>query len=146
MKEKKYEEVGSNYRFFLGWRHASLAGIFIILYGIASLTIEVYKQTAMLACFVPALCSPIGLIFWLVDRRTRNLYHAAITAGKKLEGFEGGVYSELSKIVQPPKSKSWGKITQSSALNILFLGTSLLLIITSTIIFITAILKLILKL
>gem|GEM_PF-3207386 len=141
MKEKKYEEVGTNYRFFLGWRHASLAGILVIVYGVLFLTIEVYKQIPILACLIPLFGSPIGILFWIIDVRTRKLYHSAIIAGKKLEGLDGGFFSELSKVALPPESKSWEAQTQSLALDILFWGTSIILLFIASLILIIAICK-----
>lgn len=140
MKEKKYEEVGVNYRFFLGWRHASLAGIFLILYGIISITIDVYAKSPWLACFIPALCSPIGILFWVIDLRTSQLYYDAIIAGKKLEGFEGGIYSEISKTAKPPE-ECFKNLSHSLAINIIFWGTSALLFVFTLVIVFFATIK-----
>jgi len=128
MKEEIYKEVGSNYRFFLGWRHASFAGNLIVLYAVISLTISAHKTNPQHAFLIPLIASPIGLIFWMIDRRTRDLYHGAIRAGKALEGDDGGCYTELSKVILPPSTSSFKKITQSAALNIVFIGSSLLLV------------------
>ncbi len=77
------EEVGTNYRFFLGSpSHAAFAGDLIILYGVISLTFSIYKDTRALAWIIPALASPIGIFLWIIDVRIRDLYHATIRAGK----------------------------------------------------------------
>jgi hypothetical protein len=123
MPDKKYEETGNNYRFFLGWRHAAFAGNLIIIYGAMSLTLSTYKDSASLAWLIPGLASPVGILLWMIDVRTRDLYHAAIEAGKKLEGNDGGFYTQLADKVKVPVGTSpFNKNTQSGALNILFLG------------------------
>lgn len=153
MKEKKYEEVGRNYRFFLSWRHALLAGIFVIAYSVIFLTIEVYKQIPLLACCIPLLCSPVGVLFWMIDLKTSKLYYTAIESGKNLEGADGGIYSEISKIAKSPRKDSeilkTEKSTEedreifshSSVLNIIFGGTSVLLLVSTIFILFFAIIK-----
>src|SRR5688572_6908685 len=122
MQEKKYEEIGTNYRFFLGWRHAAFAGDLIILYGVISLTTSFYKDKDLIACawIIPAVAAPIGLLLRLIDVRTRVLYHAAIRAGQVLEGDTGGFYTELAKDVVPAGTSPFKKPTQSAAIEILF--------------------------
>lgn len=129
MDNKKYEEIGTNYRFFLSWRHAAFAGDLIILYGILTLTFSIYKASPSIAWAIPTIGSPVGVLLWIIDVRTRELYHAAITAGKKLEGKEGGFFTELAKIVVAKEKSAFSKLTQSAALNVLFLGSSILLAI-----------------
>jgi hypothetical protein len=129
MEEKKYEEIGTNYRFFLSWRHAAFAGDLVIIYGVLSLTFSIYKDTPALAWIVPILGSPIGFLLWIIDVRTRELYHSAIKAGKSIEGDKGGFFTELSKVALPAGTSPFKKLTQSSALNLLFIGSSLLLIV-----------------
>ena len=128
MNEKKYEEIGTNYRFFLSWRHAAFAGDVVIIYGILSLTFSIYKDSPSLAWIVPTFGSPIGILLWIIDVRTRELYHAAIKAGKDLEGKDGGFFTQLSKVALPASSSPFKKLTQSGALNLLFIGSSMLLI------------------
>jgi len=130
MEVKKYEEIGSNYRFFLGWRHAAFAGILVVLFGVLSLTFTIYKETPSLAFVIPFIASPIGILLYFIDKRTRDLYHAAIRAGKFLEGG-GGFYTELSKDLVPKGKSPFIKITQSAALDLLFIGSSLALIALS---------------
>ncbi len=132
MKEKIYEEVGNNYRFFLRWRHAALAGNMIVLGAILSFSISAFKDAKELMWIIPLLASPIGLLLWVIDVRNRSLYHAANRAGKEIEDSEGvsGFYSKLiSEDVALPKGSSvFSKWTQSLALNFLFLGSSALLV------------------
>jgi len=44
VKDKLYEEVGANYRFFLAWRHAAFAGNLVVLYGVFSLCVSASKD------------------------------------------------------------------------------------------------------
>ena len=139
---KKYDEIGSNYRFFLGWRHASFAGILIVLYGTFSLSLLIYKEAAAFAWIVPLVASPIGILLWVIDVRTRDLYHAAIQAGKVLEGEKGGFYTILSDDVvlpaglSPMKYLFQKKCNQSVALNVLFLGSSVVLFVYAILLFV----------
>jgi hypothetical protein len=127
MNEKKYEEIGTNYRFFLGWRHATFAGDVVVLYGVVSLTLSIYQYSPSVAWIVPATAFPIGILLWIIDVRTRTLYHAAAKAGKDLEGDQGGFYTQLSKELLPPGSSSFKKLTHSMALDLLFWGTSVIM-------------------
>lgn len=123
MSDKAYAEVGANYRFFLAWRHASFAGMLLILFGAAQLT-GTLKEQPHQAWLVPILASPLGVLLWLIDTRTRDLYHAAIRAGMKLEGEAGGFYTELSQVTIPAGASAFSRPSQSAALNVLFLGSS----------------------
>ncbi len=129
MQDKRYEEIGTNYRFFLGWRHAAFAGDLVILYGVLSLTFSVYKEIPVIAWIVPTLGWPVGVLLWIIDVRTRDLYHATIRAGKALEGKQGGFFTELFKITLPKNASAFKKLSQSAALDLLFFGSSLSLLI-----------------
>ena len=128
MDEKRYEEIGTNYRFFLGWRHAAFAGDLVIIYGVLSLTYSIYKDIPSLAWIIPALSSPLGVLLWIIDVRTRELYHAAIRAGESLEGKKGGFFTQLSRVALPRGKSPFSKPTQSGALNLLFFGSSICLL------------------
>lgn len=146
MNDKKYEEVGANYRFFLRWRHASFAGNALILYGAISLCISAYRDSPTLAWIVPLLASPIGILMWIIDVRTREAYHAAINAGEKLEGDEGGFYTKLIEDVALARGSSpfkefikSHKLTHSIALDIFFIGSSVMLLITAVVLLVKSI-------
>lgn len=125
MDEKKYEEVGHNYRHFLGWRHACVAGDIAVLYGVATLYLAVRKDAPGLEWLVPLVASPIGLLLWWIDQRNQDLIHAAQNVGKRLEGAGGGVYSTLVDQLAVPKGKSaYSRLTMTGATNIVFLGSS----------------------
>jgi hypothetical protein len=132
LDEELYKEVGSNYRFFLGWRHATFAGYLIVLGAVVSFCVSAYKDAAEVLWLVPLGASPIGFLLWAVDVRTRGLYHAAIRAGKELEQATKGFYTHLADEVALPLGTSpFRQVTQSAALNILFLGGSVSLVALS---------------
>ncbi len=133
MDEKKYGEVSTLYRFFLSWRHASFASDLVVLYGVLSLTLSIYEKAPSVAWTIPLFASPVFLLLWMIDKRTRALYHAAIRAGKDMEDPGGGFFTHLSDEVVYPLGTSPFKITHSTALNVLFLGSFLLLLSASLI-------------
>jgi hypothetical protein len=136
MKEKLYEEVGAVYRFFLGWRHATLGGIVVIVGGALSLTASIYKDSPELSFLVPLFASPFGIILWMIDVRTRSLYHAAIQAGKNLEGSDNGFFSVLSAGIALRKDERFfSRITHSLALFIIFWVASIGLLVLAFVLF-----------
>jgi len=132
MKEKAYEEVGANYRFFLRWRHAAVIGDLIVLWATLSLCITAFKDARQLMWIIAFCASPFGILLWIVDVRTRDMYHTAIRAGADLEGEVRGFYTRVRDEVALPKGMCPAKkLTQSLALNILFFGTSIVLLLLS---------------
>lgn len=132
MNDKLYEEVGSNYRFFLRWRHASFAGQCIVLFAVFTLSASFIEKAREIAWVVPLAASPIGVLLWIIDVRTRDLYHATIKAGAELEGENNGFYTVLHDDVALKKEESpFSKLTQSAALNLIFWGSTILLLIAS---------------
>lgn len=97
--EKQYEEVGANYRFFLGWRHATMAGYIGILFGAGKLALA--EPSYLTKAFIFLIALFLGIFFWLFDYRTRQLYNAAVRSGKHLEqsknGFYALIYSNIKK-------------------------------------------------
>jgi hypothetical protein len=132
MKEKMYEEVGTNYRFFLKWRHAALAGNLLVLGAVFSGCISALKDAKEILWLIPLCASPVGILLWIIDVRTRDLYHATIDAGKELEDGVKGFYTRLADNVRVPAGKSgFSQLTQSLALNVCFIGSPLLLLALS---------------
>ena len=125
MNEKKYDEVGHNYRYFLGWRHACVAGDLVVLYGVTNLYFSARKEAPGLAWLVPLAASVIAFLFWWIDKRNRELIHAVQRVGKELEGPSGGVYTNYINELAVPKGKSvFSRWTLGGAANVLFLGSS----------------------
>lgn len=135
--DPRHSEVGRAYRFFLGWRHASFAGNVVVVGGVLSLTISAFEKAREIAWMVPLLATPIGVVLWIIDVRTRALYHASIRAGEDLEGEGGGFFTRLDKDVLIPKGVShWGARNHSLALDIFFLGSSILMFAFAVILFV----------
>ena len=139
MKDKAYEAVGPNYRFFLTWRHAAFAGNLIVLWGTSRLLISAYKEGTPFIWLIPMLSSLVALCLWLADKRTRQIYRAIVKAGKDLEEDGKGPYTELNKILIPKHAPWFPKkgddkckvFSQSFALNCFFLGSSIALFFLS---------------
>jgi hypothetical protein len=74
MKEKAYEEVGANYRFFARWRHAAVVGDLVVLWAVLTLCISAYEDARQLMWAIPLCASPFGIILWIIDVRTRDMY------------------------------------------------------------------------
>jgi hypothetical protein len=90
MKEKIYEELCNNYRYFLTWRHAAFAGHVLAIGGTIALCITAIKDDSNIAYLIPLFASPIGIILWLFDLKIRKIYRAIYAYGEKLEvGFDG---------------------------------------------------------
>lgn len=104
-----YKEIGTNYRFFLKWRYATLLGNFVVLGAVLSLTLRKYEEASTLTYLIPLCASPVGLISLLLDIRTSKLFQAAYIAGKKLEGkyigYFGYTTNKLRVIKSDPKRR-----------------------------------------
>lgn len=109
------------------------AGYLIVLGAVVSFSVSAYKDATEFLWLVPLCASPIGVLLWMVDVRTRGLSHAARQAGKDLEAPTKGFYTLLDEVALPPGTSPFRQVTQSAALNILFLGGSLLLLALSVI-------------
>lgn len=139
MKEKAYEEIGPNYRFFLAWRHAAFAGGLVILWGTCSLLISAYEKGVAIAWLIPLPASLALFSLWLADCRTRQIYRSLTLAGKALEDNNSGPYHALTDVgIQkdapwfPKKGKPHSKLfSQSFALDCFFVGSALGLLVVA---------------
>lgn len=98
MKDKLYEEVGHNYRFYVKLRQAGFVGNLVVVWAvIVVLTGEHDDAFESLLWLVPLVLSGVPLSLWATDIRTRHLFELAIEAGKALEQADGhdGFYSRL---------------------------------------------------
>ena len=101
INEKIYEEVGTNYRFFLGWRHATFAGYIVIIGAAVSVSASTFKDVPSLAWLFPLGAFPIGFLLWIIDIKTRKLYGALQRAGASMEGQTGGGYTNICSVSAP---------------------------------------------
>ena len=139
MRDKAYEEIGPNYRFFLAWRHATFAGGLVILWGACSLLTSAYEKGLTIAWLIPFLASLAAFCLWLADRRTRYIYRTLTEAGKALEDNIHGPYHALTDI-GVPENAPWFKkknnpkcklVSQSFALDCFFLGSAVVLLVVA---------------
>lgn len=128
MQEKKYAEIGANYRFFLGWRLAYFIGMLVTILGVVLLSMSLYKDLPKVAWLTPLVASPLGLLMRMADLHIRELYKAAIRAGEVLEGETGGMYSELAEEVFHKTSPA-RRPSLTSAIDLLGYGSLVLLLI-----------------
>lgn len=124
-REKLYDEVGLNYRFFAKWRQLAFAGYLAVLGAAVSLLrTEPQYSVASLAC-VAFVCLA-GIAFWIADMRTHVLTMHAIDAGQTLETSEPGFYGALQRRDQTQR-RWW--IRHSIAAGLPYLGSPALLVI-----------------
>lgn len=96
-----YEEIGRNYRFFLNWRYALIAGYLVSLGAIANVLLELWSRPPSI---IPALLSVVSLgiteFFFQLEVRNRDLYHYCTQQGKLMEKqlTVKGVYTRLNEI------------------------------------------------
>ncbi len=119
-KKDVYNEIGTNYRYFLDWRHKLLAGYLVSVAGLAvgfswSLT---NNDTKPISWIILILGFIVSLVFWGLDYRNRDLYHICQRAGAKMEEIENfkdgqGIYSALEE--------SRSKVSHSRVLDLMFL-------------------------
>jgi Na+/H+ antiporter NhaD/arsenite permease-like protein len=139
MNEKAYEEIGPNYRFFLAWRHAALAGGLVILWGTCSLLITAFEKGLSIAWLIPVLASLSLFCLWFADHRTRQIYRSLTEAGKALEGSDPGPYHALTGIGIPKDAPWFPKkdrplcklFSQSFALDCFFVGSAVVLLVVA---------------
>jgi len=123
-KKDVYKEIGTNYRYFLDWRHKLLAGY---LGSVAGLSIGFYwsltnVDTRPFSVIILFSGFIISLVFWGLEYRNRDLYHLCQRAGAKMEEKEGindgqGIYTALDE--------SKNKISHSRVLDSMFIISTL---------------------
>jgi len=81
-----YEEIGRNYRYFLDWRAKLLAGYFAVIVGLAvGFAWILGRSMIRLSSLAPFSLFGISVLFWCLDLRNRQQYHACIEAAAQLE-------------------------------------------------------------
>ena len=98
MQKEIYAEIGTNYRFFLNWRHALFAGNLLVLYALVNAYLRLSESNqGDLNYVVFSIGLLLSVCFWGLEIRIRDLYRACTRAGHKLEKMvsESGIYTEL---------------------------------------------------
>jgi len=114
-----YFENGVNYRYFLNWRHALLAGYLVILFVLArayAWLIENNQPNLVWIVFGSSLFVTICL--WGIEYRIRDLYRACTITGHEIEKvlMLNGIYTRLDSQSLIKKC-----ITHSHVLDLFFL-------------------------
>lgn len=126
MRESIYEQIGANYRFFLGWRHASFVGDLAAVYAALSLSAAMLEKKLNLVGLVPILAACVPVLLFFSERVIRNLYGDAVRAGMSLEQAEGvqGFYTLVHKRMLPPGECEFKKITHAAVLDFLYVASA----------------------
>jgi hypothetical protein len=109
-----YIEIGVNYRYFLTWRQRIFAGYLAILGALSVAGGWMLKDAPHLLWLFAVAGLLLTFVFWIIERRNRELYGVCIHRGSVCEAGLGemGVYSGLRQRPQ--------RVTQSAALDLLF--------------------------
>jgi len=124
--KRAYDEIGTNYRFFLTWRHRLLGGYLAVLAGAGIAFSWSHTNNPRLLRLIQFLICGITVVFWLFDLRNRDLYHACQEAGADCERDlppEAGIYTRLVGA-----RRKW--LTHSHAFDLLFSLVLSLVILT----------------
>ena len=128
--EDIYKEIGTNYRFFLNWRHGLLAGYLAVLAALSLGFSWIYTSAHYLLWIIFAIGIIISFLFWALEYRNRDLYRTCMNVGEKCESFfqyDIKMYSELNKI-------QYSKITHSLSIDC-FMIISILSMLLAIILF-----------
>jgi hypothetical protein len=135
-----YDHCVELHRYFLTWRHQLLAGYLATLAGLGiaySWTYSTTNNARRLGWVICGLGAFLTFIFWLLDYRNRDLYHACQQVASDIEeacGFNAdpvstrhkGLYARLNQTSLQPGPPSGFKllrwVTHSRAIDILLLG------------------------
>ena len=98
---KLYEELGQNYRYFLGWRERIFAGYVTILAGLGLGFAQSGRASFEIGVLVAAVL--VSVVFLILDQRTRDLFCQCQLAAGELEknAHITGVYTALEGLRRP---------------------------------------------
>ncbi len=123
-----YKEIGINYRFFLGWRHALFAGTIVITGAILFQTYKAIIEKPFISGFIPLIGGLICLVVYQLEDRIQDLYRAGIKAGSSLEGEYFGFYSAVDqKFTKTSHSTTLLKTYKYSSIGLFLLGALLIM-------------------
>ena len=128
-EDSYYEQLSENYRFFLAWRQGSFAGYLIVLGALTSKAVDLNVAGHESWRWVAGLIAPIGLTFWLLDHRTRQLFRAAVETGRSMEeaaGVRGFFIGQDAIGTLPHKDKNYPIVSHSSIATTVYVATALI--------------------
>ena len=87
-----YEEIGKNYRYFLNWRHGLFAGYLAVVAALGAGFFRIYSNHPRLVWPLFLAGVIVTLVFWGLEYRNRDVYHACQRSGAECEKhFSAGV-------------------------------------------------------
>lgn len=116
-----YEEIGRNYRFFLNWRYALIAGYFVSLGTIGKVLLGLWnKQPYILPIILLSILFGVTEFFYQLEIRNRDLYHYCTQQGRSIEEKLKikGVYTRLNELADEASTES--KYLHSTTINWFF--------------------------
>lgn len=128
--EAIYKELGLNYRFFLGWRHALLAGHVVILGAILLQTYNALESIPKISGFIPLFGIGSSIIILKLEDRIQDLYRAAIGAGIVLEGKNPGFFTAVN--TDSKKTTHSTTLTKTYEYSSIFMGVISIVILIIT--------------
>ena len=125
-----YEETGKMMRFYLTWRQLMLAGFFAIIAALSLGFKWSIKEAQYLSFIFPFTGVAVGLLFWALDRRNRQLYQHTAEAGRELEKKMG--FKDIGYFGSYKKEKN--NLSHSRILTVLYMGFTAIMVIGGIII------------
>jgi hypothetical protein len=113
-----YTEVGVNYRYFLNWRHALLAGYLAVMYVMMTAYTWLVENSLSNLTWVVFLGGIlVTACFWGIEYRIRDLYRSCTSMGAEIEKTLQitGIYTKLDD-----NSLINRRVTHSRILNFFF--------------------------
>jgi hypothetical protein len=94
-----YSEAGQMLRHYLSWREKLLGGYVAVIAAFAVAFVKAPADYKHLGPTLSALAMFLTVVFWLLERRNRELFNRCIDAGVAIEGraHARGAFGELSK-------------------------------------------------
>jgi uncharacterized membrane protein YkoI len=137
--ELLYKESSTMFRYFLTWRQLLFAGYFAVIASLAlgfRWTLSNAPDSAFVCPFVGFL---IGLLFWALDYRNRQLYKLASKVGDNIEkelGHEGlgcyGAYQSKEQLKKEQSKKEQSmkhKLHHSQILGTFYIGSGVVMLL-----------------
>lgn len=93
-----YVQTGELFRHYLIWREKLLGGYLVVIAGLA-VAVNVPRDPIYFRSGVAILGAVLTVVFWLLDRRNRALFHECLRVGANLEPQgPAGPFTQLNKL------------------------------------------------
>lgn len=124
MNDTLYERAGAAHRSFLGWRHAPLAGMAVIVGPSIPMAALVRRESPALSFPAPSLTSASRIALWMINGRMRGLHQGATSAWRDLDADEKGFSTESRDVSVPTNSSPSSRITHAEVPDGIFWASS----------------------